>query len=140
MIRCPLPREPPMRGGMLSDARPLNRAQAPAYAGWQALQQGFNYPCGRDTQVHEASTSANCISYQQQLFIPGRPPGPSQSGWSVPSPVQPSEFQFRWNWGARCDLHVNYSPRAFRPIMAACPPTSHQSLELGAPRQDQAKA
>ena len=52
-----------MRGGMLSDARPLNRAQAPAYAGWQALQQGFNYPCGRDTQVHEASTSANCISY-----------------------------------------------------------------------------
>ena len=42
---------------------------------------------------------------------------PNQAGQS---PVQPSEFQFRWNWGARCDLHVNYSPRAFLPIMAAC--------------------
>ena len=33
MIRWPLAREPPMSGGVLSDARPLNRAQAPTYAG-----------------------------------------------------------------------------------------------------------
>ena len=148
MIRCPLPREPPMRGGMLSDARPLNRAQAPAYAGWQALRQGFNYPCGRDTQVGRglAISQLYLLHWQQpQLFIPG---SSREAPWTDPIRLvsrihqcnHPTEFQFRWNWGARCDLHVNYSPRAFRPIMAACPPTSHQSLELGAPRQDQAKA
>ena len=140
MIRCPLAREPPMRGGMLSDAAHLSGHKPQHMPARHALQQGFNYPCGWDTQVGPGLpiTQLYLLHWQhQQLFIPGRPPGPTQSGcWSV----QPSEFQFRWNWGARCDLHVNYSPRAFRPIMAACPPTSHQSLELGAPRRDQAKA
>ena len=121
---CPLAREPPRRCGMLSNVRPLNQAaQAPAYAGRHALlstnKDLIICVVGTHRYQEACAISQLYLLHQQQLFIPGRPPGPTQSGWSVVSTA--TEFQFRWNWGARCDLHVNYSPRAFRPIMAACP-------------------
>lgn len=122
---CPLAREPPRRCGMLSNVRPLNQAGTSPSICRPACpplhQQGFNYLCGRHTHRYQEACAISqlYLLHQQQLFIPGRPPGPTQSAWSVVSTA--TEFQFRWNWGARCDLHVNYSPRAFRPIMAACP-------------------
>ena len=120
-----------MRGGMLSEARPLNPAQAHMPASMPSNKDLIIRVVG--THRYEASTIiSNCISYSSSSssFQGGPLDRANQAGqWS---PLQPSEFQFRWNWGARWDLHVNYSPLAFLPIMAACPPTSHQSLELGA--------
>ena len=82
MIRGPLAGSPPRRGGMLSDVRPLSRHKPQHMPAGMLTNKDFNYPCGLHTQVGGILCATG---YHQQLFIPGRPPGPTQSGWSVGS-------------------------------------------------------
>ena len=71
----------------VAEAQDLRRA--PHHQG----QQGFNYRPQPHTQVDSQLVVCAIVElHHQQLFIPGRPPGPTQSAWSVVRVSIPQEL------------------------------------------------
>ena len=91
------PGPPPRWGGMLSKRPPTSclgtRPVPCSPPSDDQGQQGFNYRPQPHTQVDSQLVVCAIVElHHQQIFIPGRPPGPTQSAWSVVRVSIPQEL------------------------------------------------